>query len=289
MAYEINKTDATLHAFLDGQLSPDGRKKVQDFVKANAAKRQEMEQNLQVNDYLRKQFSPLVKQQLPSSITKLLQGTARPQSAANAVPAATSSAATNQSAETPGMEINLDEVDFGGVVEDEHHEEAKWRFVFHQTHDWHSHLLIITSAITFLLGLFIGYLYPTIMNSGNSNDQEILENMVVDTHVTFSREKQHIVEVAATEITHLTNWLSSKLELAVAPAILDKYGFHLAGGRLLPSNGENAAVYIYRKPDDSQLTLYIRNQTPLSGKKESACMEKTESIKLCNWESSGLR
>lgn len=279
MTSAINKTDATLHAFIDGQLSAHGKKKVQEYLKGNPAKRKETEANAQINEIMRKQFSIVTQRPLSSDIQKLLAGVSttefESQEAINDAP-------------LPENDINLDDLDLQAITNVEPPQPGKWQFVFQGGSDLHSHLTLIIAAVTFLLGLFIGYLYPTLIASGSSDNEAMIRRLVSDAHRTYINEKAHAVEVSAKDITHLTNWLSSKLELAVAPAILSKFDFDLVGGRLLPSLGQNAAVYLYRKPDNTQLTLYIRNQSPLSGTRGYSCDQISEQSVLCSWQGENL-
>jgi len=290
MTTAINKTDATLHAFIDGQLSAQGKQKVQEFLKNNLNKRKEIEANLQVNDLIRLQFTVVSQRPLPTHIQKLLVGVYHNESAAPVAAAAEvaiepqQKPATLNNSRNSANDINLDDLDLRAISQSTDNKTGKWQFVFHQTPDFHSQLILISASLTFLLGLFIGYLYPTLRGPNEAARQMMIKKLVVDAHQTYFNEKAHAVEVSAKDSTHLTNWLSSKLEIAVAPAILDKFDYELKGGRLLPSMGQNAAVYIYRKPDNSQLTLYIRNQSPPSGKTNSECEQFAENIGLCHWQ-----
>ena len=289
MTTAINKTDATLHAFVDGQLSAHGKQKVQEFLKNNQIKRKEIEANLQVSDIIRKQFTVVSQRPLSSNIQKLLAGVGHENEAQTTKPVEQPRApsfvdAPNDSAN----DINLDDLDLQAISDVADGRSKKWQFIFHQSPDLHSHLVLIASSVTFLFGLFIGYLYPTLRGPDEAARQAMIVSLATDAHQTYLNEKAHAVEVGAKDSTHLTNWLSSKLEMAVAPAILGKFDFELKGGRLLPSMGQNAAVYIYRKPDNSQLTLYIRNQSPLSGKKDSECNQIKDDLGVCQWQGENL-
>jgi len=290
MTATISKTDATLHAFIDGQLSAHGKQKVQEFLKNNIGKRKEVEANVQVNELVKKQFTVVSQRPLTPQIQKLLAGvghenetphapqSAKPPPAPNFVDAPVDSA----------NDINLDELDLQAIGDLPEAKSGKWHFVFHHSPDLHSHMVLISASIAFLFGLFIGYLYPSLRGPSTAERQAFIRNLATDAHQTYLSEKTHAVEVSSKDSTHLTNWLSAKLEIAVAPAILDKFEFELKGGRLLPSMGQNAAVYIYRKPDNSQVTLYIRNQSPLSGKRSSDCSQINDNLGVCQWQGENL-
>ena len=288
MTSAINKTDATLQAFIDGQLSAHGKQKVQEYLKNNVSKRKETEANFQVNEIIRKQFNLVSHRPLPSNIQKLLAGVSQANSASSPAPDQPQQPTFVDASDTSANDINLDDLDLQAISDIPEPKTGKWQFVFHQSPDLHSNLVLISASLTFLIGLFIGYLYPTLRGADQATRNAMIEQLAIDAHRTYINEKAHVVEVSSKDITHLTNWLSSKLEMAVAPAILDRFDFELKGGRLLPSMGQNAAVYIYRKPDNSQLTLYIRNQSPLTGKVETECEHANDGLSLCHWQGENL-
>lgn len=294
MTATISKTDATLHAFIDGQLSAHGKQKVQEFLKNNnnIGKRKEIEANIQVNDLIRKQFTVVSQRPLTPEIQKLLAGVGldndtQQTSAATNTPAPAAPNFVDAPIDSAN-DINLDDLDLQVIGDLPETKSGKWHFVFHHSPDLHSHMVLISASIAFLFGLFLGYLYPSLRGPSASERQAMIRKLATDAHQTYLSEKTHAVEVSSKDSTHLTNWLSSKLEMAVAPAILEKFDYELKGGRLLPSMGQNAAVYIYRKPDNSQVTLYIRNQSPLSGKKSSDCDQVNDNLGVCQWQGENL-
>lgn len=79
----------------------------------------------------------------------------------------------------------------------------------------------------------------------------------------FVVEKRHAVEVDADQETHLIAWLSKRLGRPLQAPMLDAFGFHLMGGRLLPATEADdaaiaAAQFMYEGEDGRRMTLYVR-------------------------------
>lgn len=75
---------------------------------------------------------------------------------------------------------------------------------------------------------------------------------------TFSVEVRHPVEVRATEALHLTQWISARLQRPLTPPDLGALGFHLMGGRVLPTAGAPAALLMYDNDLGTRLTVYVQ-------------------------------
>lgn len=95
--------------------------------------------------------------------------------------------------------------------------------------------------------------------------QQVVENALVQpaayAHAVYSVEVKHPVEVSAEHEKHLVAWLSRRLQANVQAPDLQQQGFHLVGGRLLPSNQQLAAQFMYERSDGRRITLYIRHGT----------------------------
>lgn len=77
-------------------------------------------------------------------------------------------------------------------------------------------------------------------------------------HRVYSAEVRHAVEVPVSEADHLTRWLSKRLAAPLRIPDLEKQGYMLMGGRLLPAGGLPAAHFLYEKKDGERLTLYLQ-------------------------------
>jgi anti-sigma factor RsiW len=79
-------------------------------------------------------------------------------------------------------------------------------------------------------------------------------------HAVFTPEVKHPVDVGADQEAHLATWLSKRLGAPVKPPHLDKEGFALMGGRLLPDAeaGAPVAQFMYQDANQHRVTLYLR-------------------------------
>lgn len=88
-------------------------------------------------------------------------------------------------------------------------------------------------------------------------------------HAAYAPEVRHPVEVGADEEAHLVRWLSNRMGHEVKAPRLEKAGYRLMGGRLLPG-GENgvACQFMYESTAGARVTLYIRSAA--AGQNETA-------------------
>jgi anti-sigma factor RsiW len=84
-------------------------------------------------------------------------------------------------------------------------------------------------------------------------------------HAVFVPEVRHPVEVGADQEAHLIGWLSKRLGAPLKPPRLEKVGYRLVGGRLLPGDSGEVAQFMYENPAHNRLTLYVRPAAPRQG------------------------
>ena len=65
------------------------------------------------------------------------------------------------------------------------------------------------------------------------------------------------VEVGADEEAHLVAWLGKKLDHPLATPDLTPLGYHLVGGRLVPTAGRSGALFMYEDAGGTRLTLLV--------------------------------
>ena len=80
-------------------------------------------------------------------------------------------------------------------------------------------------------------------------------------HSVYATEFKHPVEVTAKDQKHLVSWLSKRMNTQVKAPSLNKLGYELVGGRLLPSTNRMAAQFMYQRADGSRITLYTRHNS----------------------------
>lgn len=89
---------------------------------------------------------------------------------------------------------------------------------------------------------------------------------------TYAVETRHPVEVAASDETHLVQWLSNRLGTKFRPPDLSDEGFRLIGGRLLPGPASPAALLMYEDDLGRRIALYFTRSD--AGESELAFAEE---------------
>jgi anti-sigma factor RsiW len=91
----------------------------------------------------------------------------------------------------------------------------------------------------------------------------LLEQEVLTSHVVYSADQLHPVEVSAAEEQHLNHWLSRRLGQPVTAPDLTAIGYHLIGGRLLATeHGHAAALFMYADDQGNRVSLLLRPMAP---------------------------
>lgn len=84
-------------------------------------------------------------------------------------------------------------------------------------------------------------------------------------HVVYSPEVRRPVEVTANQEQELVAWLSKRLDAPVRPPHLERVGYELIGGRLLPGDRGPVAQFMYHDASGQRLTLYVTRKTDSTG------------------------
>jgi len=79
-------------------------------------------------------------------------------------------------------------------------------------------------------------------------------------HAVYTPEVRHPVEVTSDQEQHLISWLSKRINANVRAPALNVLGYELLGGRLLTSEGEPAAQFMYENTQGQRLTLFVRHR-----------------------------
>jgi len=105
-------------------------------------------------------------------------------------------------------------------------------------------------------------------------------------HVVYASEVQHPVEVKADQEQHLVHWLSKRLGTELRVPDLNRFGYQLVGGRLLPGDKGPAAQFMYQEARGTRLTLYVAIQTDVT--QETAFRyEAGEGVNVLYWVDHG--
>ena len=91
----------------------------------------------------------------------------------------------------------------------------------------------------------------------------VLEQEALTSHVVYSADRRHPVELPSAETAHLQQWLSNRLDRTVVAPDLSGLGYHLIGGRLLATeHGGAAALLMYDDASGHRLSLLLRPMKP---------------------------
>ncbi len=91
--------------------------------------------------------------------------------------------------------------------------------------------------------------------AGVPADTELLR-VATAAHRVYAVEVRHPVEVRAEE-EHLMGWLSKRVGRPLGAPDLDRFGFRLMGGRLLPASSGAAAQLMYEDGGGRRISVYI--------------------------------
>ena len=148
-------------------------------------------------------------------------------------------------------------------------------------------------AAMILLGIGLGgvggwYLRaPPPEPTGATSAIELLRQEAMSTHAVYSVDRRHPIEVGADEEAHLKQWLSNRLNKAIAPPDLSGFGYKLLGGRLLATEqGRPAALFMYAGPKSERLSVIMQ---PTAANLNAAMANIAQgTLNGCGWIESGL-
>ncbi|CAJ0708178.1 hypothetical protein LMG19089_04562 [Ralstonia edaphis] len=83
-------------------------------------------------------------------------------------------------------------------------------------------------------------------------------NDALVSHVVFSPESKHMVEVPADEEAHLVTWLSRRLDAQLRVPDLTSLGYRLIGGRQTVVADAPTAMLMYEGPGGTRISVQLR-------------------------------
>ena len=147
-------------------------------------------------------------------------------------------------------------------------------------------------AAAVALGIGLGGIAGWVLRSPMTSDRTeraiaLLEREALATHAVYSADRHHPIEVSAAESDYLRQWLSSRLNRAVAPPDLTALGYQLLGGRLLATErGSSAALFMYENSSGHRLSIVVR---PMSQDLRAPRFEMAQgATNGCGWIGKGL-
>ena len=111
------------------------------------------------------------------------------------------------------------------------------------------------SVAAFLIGGGAGWAARGVTAAAPSNFDAITAD-ALEAYKLYVVEVRHPVEVPGSERTHMTQWLSKRLDSELRIPDLQSIGLKLVGGRLLPGPTGAAAFYMYEGPSGERFTIY---------------------------------
>ena len=108
-------------------------------------------------------------------------------------------------------------------------------------------------------------------------------------YAVYAADRQHPVELAATERHIMAAWFSDRLNRPVTPPNLTAVGYRLLGGRLVATRHGPAALFGYEKERGTRLIVYGRpmkkvKTTPI----ELIDIGDVEDLDACAWIERGV-
>ena len=216
----VAPTDAELHAYVDGQLTPERRREVEAWLAHRPAEAERVGAWATQKHELRAIFDPVLDEALPSALVRAARRPAR--AAFGAVAAGLAIALASGSA---GWMLR-------GTMQDPDELVAHTRFAPRP-------------------GNKVALSSP----AGTS----FAERAAV-AHAVYTPELRRPVEVDAAHEEQLVAWLSKRMGAPMKPPHLQAEGYELEGGRLLPGEHGPVAQFMYRDANGYRLTLYVSSE-----------------------------
>ena len=143
------------------------------------------------------------------------------------------------------------------------------------------------------VGVVIGWTTHNAVNAFTDSSSPEVAQLAIDAHLFYSAESKHAVEVSAKNRKHLRRWIKSKLKSELEPVNLQKFGYELMGGRVLPVKGKLAGQYMYKSTNDgSKLTIYMSTYLQDSSSLDLNCENIDTSseapLSVCGWEKENI-
>jgi anti-sigma factor RsiW len=123
-------------------------------------------------------------------------------------------------------------------------------------------------------------------HSARPTAQMAVADSAIAAYRLYVGERLHPVEVPGDQEAHLVQWLSRRVGKPLAAPDLNAQGYHLIGGRLLPSGSDAAALFMYENAGGNRLTLYARSSVEEG--ETSFRFEAQDGVSAFSWIDNGL-
>lgn len=121
-------------------------------------------------------------------------------------------------------------------------------------------MMLAASLALFVAGAAAGHFGPDLFapRELQLTSIEALPQQAHSAFVVYASDVRHPVEVGADQEAHLATWLGKRMNIAgLKVPSLQRLGFQLVGGRLLPINGTPGALFMYENASGQRLTVLV--------------------------------
>ncbi|PST22329.1 anti-sigma factor [Mesorhizobium plurifarium] len=143
-------------------------------------------------------------------------------------------------------------------------------------------LFLLGGAAGFILGSATDFAEPLIQT-----DERPWMDDIVGSHRIFSRQKEHLVEVPASQTAEIETWLAGSVGVKFTIPNLDRKGLSFEGARLLAANGRPVAQLVYRDREAEVFTICFLKQ--VDGRQSDEFSETIRGdLGLISWQREGV-
>ena len=112
----------------------------------------------------------------------------------------------------------------------------------------------LAMAASLVIGVGVGF---GIWGGTPQSTANNIAAIALSAHDVYIREVRHPIEVPVSDEAHLVAWLSNRMDTEIAPPDLSGDGLSLLGGRVVPDNGQPAALLMYEDATGERYTLLV--------------------------------
>ncbi|QEI05846.1 anti-sigma factor [Pigmentiphaga aceris] len=218
-------TEAELHAFVDGQLPPEQRDAIEDFLATHPAVRKQVEDWRAQNRAMKRLLDPVMDEPVPP---RLAQAAVAPSWPWRGIAA--------------GFALVL--VSAGSA--------------------WWARGVVDGDAVRLATAraTVIASASPSPVRTSQAESLPGFAQRAAVAHAVYSSEVRRPVEVGADQEQALVTWLTRRMDatVPVRPPDLRGLGYSLIGGRLLPGEKKPVAQFMFGAEGGQRLTLYVSRE-----------------------------
>lgn len=298
-------SNAHIHAYVDGQLKEEREEQLQEYIATHPEKYEQVEEYQLINVRLYEQLGALLDEPIPPSILALSNPTNKSKSKKkpkNKVKDNVKSK-VKRGADRIRSKIKLsnkvvpisDAIASSSQIEIEDDVDVELDRDTTSVFSGHNYVggnkLHLVALL--LIGLIGGWFLHDNLDAFAGNSLAGVAQFAVDAHQLYTKDSRHGVEVSVRNSKHLRSWMKSQLKTNVDPVNLEKHGYKLLGGRVLPVKGTIAGQYMYKnKKDKSKLTIlvssYVQDTQNTIPKCKNIELENKTMLNVCGWKKSDL-